>query len=109
MAQPAGSLPKSTWFFGLGVILVAGNIARYLFGVGISRCSGFWGVIMVVAGGMAFWEGIPLIPGSSDTGRDRDFVRIVTGKTCCPNKGSNTDSGCCEAEEEQKSANEDPE
>lgn len=62
MAQPGGSLPKSTWYFGLGVILVAGNIARYIIGVGISRCSGFLGVIVVVAGGWLFGREFPLFP-----------------------------------------------
>ncbi len=61
--QTEGSLPKSTWVLGLGLILVAGDIARHLYGVGICRCSSFLGVILVLAGGFGFF-GIkfPLFP-----------------------------------------------
>jgi len=94
--QPEGSLPKSTWVLGLGLILVVGNIARHLYGVGICRCSAFLGVILVLAGGFGFFGlKFPLFPVLVILAGVGIAVGIITGKTCCSGKGSDTDSGCC--------------
>ena len=93
---PEGTLPGSTWVFGLGLILIAGGIARYLYGIGTCCCSIVLGTILLVAGGYDFFGvNFPVFPALIILAGLGIVVGIVSGKKCCPDNGSDPDSSCC--------------
>ena len=47
---PEGTLPKSSWVIGLGLIFLGGNIARHLSGIRLCYCTVVLGVVLLIAG-----------------------------------------------------------
>lgn len=47
---PEGTLPESTWLIGVGLIMIGGNVARRLNGIGLCHCTGVVGVLLLIAG-----------------------------------------------------------
>lgn len=105
--QPEGTLPKSTWIFGLGLILIGGNIARQLYGVGICCCSLTLGVALTIAGGFnLFGVEFPVFPTLLILAGIAIAIGIFTGKGCCSGKGSDPDLTCWKPGEKKKTGSE---
>ena len=99
---PEGALPESSWVIGLGLILIAGNITRYLYGLGLCPCFTVLGVILVVAGGFGlFGVDFPIFPVLAILAGFGIAVRVVSGKTCCSDKKTSPESSCCAPGEEK--------
>ena len=108
--QPEGALPRSTWIFALGLVLIAGNIARYLFGVGMCCCSAVLGVILAVAGGSHFYGvDFPVFPVLIILAGVAIAIGVISGKGCCSGKGSDTDLSCWKPGEKKTAESEDKE
>jgi len=101
--QPEGTVPRSAWVFGLGLIIIAGNVARHLYGIGICCCSTVLGVILAVAGGInLFGVDFPVFPVLLILAGIGIVIGVVSGKTCCTGEGSDKDLSYWKPGEEKK-------
>lgn len=50
LIMPKGTLPESSWLVGLGLILIGGNIARYLNKIKFCTCGLVIGALMLASG-----------------------------------------------------------
>lgn len=61
--MPEGLIPHGSWLIALGVIMLAVNAARYLFGIEMNGFTLFAGIMAVFAGtGTALGVNLPLFP-----------------------------------------------
>jgi hypothetical protein len=91
---PKGTFPETSWLIGLGIIMIGGNVARYLNGIRLCHCTGVLGVILLLAGVCGlFGVKFPIFPVLAILAGIGIVIGIVSKKKCCQGNETATEDG----------------
>ncbi|MFC1589920.1 hypothetical protein ACFL42_00350 [Candidatus Omnitrophota bacterium] len=81
---PKGTLPESSWLIGVGLIMIGGNIARRLNGIGLCGCTSVLGILLLIAGILGlFGIALPVFPILLVVIGVSMILGIISGKKKC--------------------------